>query len=354
MASLFSGLRRTNKVYPNVNSFAIDHSTFIRNKSPPGFNLNNPSTLTGPNGQVIPGYTINNRFVSNADVNSVLRNNDVLGMRDIFPNVTNNQMNGLTNLRRADNIPDSSLNSLQTKKNNVKKSFPETTVRDRDGVEYVLKKNPRLSTYLKSAGYVTLVGAGVYLIINVADLVGSIVDAINRTGGSWYYRGHNGADNFDNITACVLRYRSCGMKFEDIEESLCVLDPHDPNNVDPLMSIEEARVFCNGYSYVREKSVCRGSDTKADPTSLQYLDISNLATNQTIQCVEPYDFGDLIGDLGLDWLLGDDSVFAASSNSIGSFSNNFFTILLLIGGVILLVFIGFIVYKVVTTKRLTT
>lgn len=84
-------------------------------------------------------------------------------------------------------------------------------------------------------------------------MVGSIVEAINRTGGSWYYRGHNGAANFDNITACVLRYRSCGMKFEDIEESLCVLDPLDPNNVDPLMSIEEARVFATATAILGKK-----------------------------------------------------------------------------------------------------
>lgn len=349
MTSFFSGLRRTNKVYPTSNAFLNDHTQFLRNQIPNGFNLNNPTSVSIPGG-VVPGYNINNSFVTNANVNAVLRNNDIIGMRQIFPEASNNQINGLNNLRRADNIPDSALHSLQTRKGNIKRSFPETAVRDRAGVENALTQNPRLGDYLRGAGYVTLFGVGVYLIINVADLVGSIVEALNRTGGSWYYRGNNGGDNFNNIEKCILRYRSCGMSLSDIQEFLCVLDPHDTNNVDPLMSIDEARTFCNGFNIEIEKSVCRGSDTNANPESLQYLDISQLDPNQTIQCVEPYDFGDLIGDLGLDWLLGDNGVITASSNSITSMSDNFFIILLVIGGILLLLFIGFIIFKVMSNR----
>ncbi|AAB39099.1 ORF18 ODV-E56 [Cydia pomonella granulovirus] len=345
--SFFRGLRRTNKVYNDPSGFITDHAQLIRNQTPAGFNLNNPTTMGLANGTYVPGYNINGAFISNTNVNTVLRNNDVVGMRQLFPDASNNQMNGLTNLRRADNIPDATLHGLQTRKNGVKTSHPETAVRDRVGVENALAQNPRLADYLRGAGYVTLFGVSVYLVINVADLVSSIVEALNRTGGSWYYRGNNGGDNFSNIDACVLRYRSCGMSLADIDEFVCELDPHDPNNVDPLLSFDEARNFCNGYSLAAEGSVCRGSDTNADPSTLQYLDISELEPNQTVQCVEPYDFGDLIGDLGLDWLLGENGFVTASSNSLTSVSNNFTTILLVIGGILLLTFIGFVIFKVV-------
>ncbi|QOD39979.1 pif-5 [Matsumuraeses phaseoli granulovirus] len=351
MASFFSGLRRTNKVYPNSNNFITDHAQLIRNQAPGGFSLNNPLTMSLPNGDVVPGYNINGSFVTNANVNSVLRNNDVAGMRQIFPGATNTQMNGLTNLRRADNIPDSTMHTIQMRKNNIKQSHPETRVRDTAGVDRALNQNPRLRTYLQGAGAITLVGAGVYLVLRVGDLLGSIIDAINRTGGSWYYRGNNGGDNLNNIEACILRYRSCGMTHSLIEQFLCQLDPHDNTNVDPLLSYEEAISLCSGYNQQTEQSVCRASDTNADPTSLQYLDISQLDPNQTIQCVEPYDFGDLIGDLGLDWLLGDDGVITTSSNSFRSVSDNLLTIVMVVGGVLLLAFIGFFIYKMVIMKR---
>ncbi|APO13900.1 ODV-E56 [Plodia interpunctella granulovirus] len=350
MTSFFSGLRRTNKIYPNANLFHADHASLIRNTTPAGFNLRNPTTMGLAGGRVVPGYNINGSFVSNANVNRIMRNNDVVGMRQAFPTASNNQINGLTSLRRADNIPDSSLHGLQTRKNNVKQAHPETTVRDRAGVEAALNQNPRLADYLRGAGYVTLVGVGAYLVINVADLVGSIVEALNRTGGSWYHRGNNGADNFDNIQSCILLYRSCGMTYSN-NDDLCVLDPHDNTNVDPLLSLEEARTLCSGYNIQEEKSVCRHSDPNADPDSLQYLDISELLPNQTIQCVEPYDLGDLIGDLGLDWLLGEDSVLAASANSVTSVLDNFLTILLVIGAVLVLVFIGFIVFKIMSKNN---
>lgn len=299
----------------------------------------------------MPGYNVNGSFVSNVNVNSVMRNNDVVGIRQLFPDVNNNQLSGLTNLRRADNIPDSTLHAVKTRQTNVKLSHPETAVRNPAGVENALNRNPRLGEYLRGAGNVILIGAGVYLIINVADLVGSIVDSINRTGGSWYYRGNNGGDNLNNIERCVLRYRSCGMPFEAIENDICVLDPHDATNVDPLMSYSDAISFCDGFDQEREQTVCRGSNTNADPDSLQYLDISELAPNQTIECIEPYDFGDLIGDLNLDWLLGEDSAIASSSNSSTSLSDNFVTILLVIGGALILLFIGYITIKLLMQRR---
>ncbi|AIS92016.1 ODV-E56 [Erinnyis ello granulovirus] len=351
MASFFSRLRRTNKVYPSTDSFLIDHNLLINNQTPSGFNLNTPSTLSMSNGNVIPGYNINGVFVSNSNVNAVLRNNDVVGMRSLFTGVNNSQINGLTNLRRADNIPDATIHGLQTRKTNIKQAHPELMVRDRTGVENALTQNPRLGDYLRGAGAITLVGVGVYLIVNVADLVGSIVDALNRTGGSWYFRGNNGADNFANIQGCVLQYRTCGLPLSDIQDFVCVLDPLDPTNVDPLMSFETARNFCNNYNIEVEKSVCRGSDTTADPESLQYVDISLLDPNQTIQCIEPYDFGDLVADLGLDWLLGDEGIITSSSNSLTSVSDNIVTILLIVGGLVLFVFVGYIVFKIVTRNN---
>ncbi|UXX41821.1 pif-5 [Psilogramma increta granulovirus] len=351
MTSFFSGLRRTNTVYPNANSFYIDHSLLINNRAPSGFNLNSPATISLPNGNVIPGYNINGAFVSNANVNAILRNNDVVGMRRLFTGVTNTQMSGLTNLRRVDNIPDSAIHTLQTRKTNVRQSHPELNVRDRTGVENALRQNPRLSEYLRGAGAITLIGVGVYLVINVADLVGSIVEALNRTGGSWYFRGHNGADNFTNIQSCILQYRTCGLPLSDIQQFVCQLDPLDLNNVDPLMSFDTARTFCNNYNAQIEQSVCRGSDTTANPESLQYLDISSLDPNQTIQCIEPYDLADLIADLGLDWLLGDDGLINSSSNSFNSLSDNIITILLVVGGIFVLVFIGFVVFKIVNKNN---
>lgn len=294
---------------------------------------------------VIPGYNIDGTFVPTSNLNSILRNNDVINMRNVFPNLSNSQTTGLNNMRRLNNIPDATIHNVQIRKENVKRTHPDLSVRDREGVERALARNPRLTEHLKDLGYITLTGVGVYLIINVADLVGSVMDALNRTGGSWYYRGRNAADAVEDIDGCVLRYRSCGVRFADIQNSVCILDPLDSTNVDPLLGFQDARSLCNGYNYEVERSVCRGSDTNADPNSPQYLDISTLPTNHTIQCLEPYDLGDLVADLGLDWLLGDEGVFTASSNSFRSVSDNFLIILVVIGGVVLLVFIGFVVLR---------
>lgn len=254
-------------------------------------------------------------------------------------------------MRRADNIPDSALHALETKKNAVRNTFPETATRSREGVQNALNRNPRLATHLKNLGYITLIGVGVYLIINVADLVSSIVEALNRTGGSWYYRGNNGADNFENIERCVLQFRSCGMNLDQIRGELCVLDPFDANRVDPVLSLTDARQLCNGYNMQREQTVCRASDANADTSSPQYYDISDFEVNHTIQCVEPYDLADLIADLGLDHLLGEDGLLGALSNSTTSFSNNFMTILFVVGGIVLLLFIGFVILKLSSGRK---
>ncbi|QBQ01565.1 odv-e56 [Hyphantria cunea granulovirus] len=343
--SFFRGLRRTNRVYNSPLEFTNDFTTLINPHTPNGFLLNAPTTRPIAGNAQVPGFMINNNFVPNAQINRLLRNNDVTGMRNLFNNLSNNQISGLSALRSADNIPDATLHSLQMRKESVRRAHPETAVRDAQGVDNALRQNPRLRSYLYGAGAITLVGVGAYLVINVADLIESIVAAINRTGGSWYHRGNNGGNSFENIESCVLRWRSCGMPLQDIQEQLCVLDPLDPNNVDPILNLQQAQNLCAGYNREKEGTVCRASDTNAPPDSLRFLDISSLEANQTIECIEPYDLADLIADLGLDGLLGDNGLLTQSSNSSLSVSNNFFTIILVIGGVLLLVFIGFIVFR---------
>ncbi|AAS82723.1 ORF15 [Agrotis segetum granulovirus] len=349
--SFFRGLRRTNKTYPNVNSFISDHNNLIANVTPSGFNLGPPSGLTlGPN-RVQPGYNINNTFVPNSDINRIMRTNNPTGMRTLFPNANNSQINGLSRLRAADNIPDAQIYGLQQRKNSVKNSHPDLATRDPTQIEAALNNNPRLSTYLKGLGTVALVGAGVYLIIQGGNLVASIVAALNRTGGSYYFRGNNGAESFNNIESCILRHRTCGVLLEDIQPYLCQFDPLDLANQDPILPPDQAREICVGYNREREQTVCRASDSNAHPDSPAYFDISDLDVNQTIQCLEPYDFADLVADLGLDGLLGENGLISNMSNSLNSISENFMTILFVIGGIVLLLFIGFMIFRVSMSKK---
>ena len=60
---------------------------------------------------------------------------------------------------------------------------------------------------------------------------------------------------------------------------------------------------------------------------------------------------DLIADLGLDALLGENGLLTNSSNSSQSVSDNFLTILLIIGGIILLVFVMYVVFKMVNKPQ---
>jgi hypothetical protein len=348
--SFFRNLRITNKRYPNLNAFNNDYTNLIRPTVPSGFNMGTPSGIALPGGQVQPGFNINNNFVSNAQINRVMRNNDVSGIRNVFPGASNNNIRGLDVLRRTDNVPDPSINRLTNSKDRVKNSFPETSTRTPQGVDNALQQNPRLMNYLRGAGGLVLIGVGVYLVVNVADLVGSIVEALNRTGGSYLFVGNNGADTLDRIETCILRYRSCGMMLNQIDEHACK-DEFTNVYLDPILTEAEGRAFCNGYSLEREQSVCRGSDANADPTSLQYFDIADLDTNMTIQCLEPYDFGDLIADLGLDGLLGENGLLTNVSGSLTSFSDNFMTILFVLGGIVLLLFIGFVIFKMTMSKK---
>lgn len=348
--SFFRNMRLTNKRYTNITGFTNDYNRLIRPTVPAGFNMGTPTGITLPGGNVQPGFNINNNFVPNAQVNRVMRNNDVPGIRNIFPSASNNNLRGLDVLRRTDNIPDAAVHRLTTQKARVKNSFPETHTRTRQGVDNALQQNPRLMTYLKGAGYITLIGVGVYLTINLADLVGSIVEALNRTGGSYLFVGNNGADDMDRIEACILRHRSCGMALDQIHEHAC-RDSHTNTYLDPILTTAQAGVLCNGYNAEREQTVCRASDANADPNSLQYFDIADLDANMTIQCVEPYDFADLIADLGLDNLLGENGLLTNLSGSLNSFSDNFMTILFVLGGIVLLVFIGFVILKVTMNKK---
>lgn len=349
--TFYRGLRRTNRVYNSPQSFLTDHANLLQNNVPSGFNLlNNPTTRPGPNNTTIPGYGNNTNFTSNQTVNRVMRNNDLPAMRQIFPTANADQLTSLGNLRQIDNVPDATIHSLSTKKDAVRLSNPETATRTRAGVQNVLDRNPRLNQHLKTVGIAGIAGASIYLIVNIADMVGSIVDAMNRTGGSWWYRGNNGATTFNNIDGCILRYRSCGMNIAEISEHLCQ-DPADPNWKDPILTDNEALTLCQGYNLAAEETVCRASDPNAEVGSLGYYDPHELATNSLIQCVEPYDMADLIADLGLDNFLGDNGILTNSSGSIRSVSDNFFTILLIVGGVILILFVMYVVIKMLGRSK---
>ncbi|AJK91675.1 pif-5/odv-e56 [Spodoptera frugiperda granulovirus] len=352
MSTFYRGLRRTNRVYNTPMGFIDDHTNLIKNNIPRGFNiLDNPTTVAGPNNTFVPGYTTNNNnFVSNTQVNRVMRNNDVAGIKEIFPTASNSQINTLGNLRQIDNVPDASLNSLSTRKESVRSNNPETATRTPEGVEQALKQNPRLDQYLKSAGQVGIYGATIYFIIRGGNLIGSIVDKMNQTGGSWWFRGNNGANNFDNIEGCVLRSRSCGMALSDIQENMCT-DPANPAWTDPILTQTQVNQLCSGYNREAEGTVCRASDAYAPFDSHRYYDVSELAPNEIIQCIEPYDMADLIADLGLDALLGENGLLTNSSNSSQSVSDNFLTILLIIGGIILLVFVMYVVFKMVNKQK---
>lgn len=340
--SFFTNLRRVNKVYPNSNQFAIDNF-LVTNTSPAGFTnvLNNPVTINIGNNRFVPGYNVgNNQFVSAADINRVMRNNDVSGMRQIFTNANNNQINSLGQLRRIDNVPDAGLHSNNIRRNAVKDNFPETNTRTTEGVQNVLNQNPSLNRYLtnlKTAGVAVLLGAGVYLIFSAATLVQDIIAALNRVGGSYYIRGRNGGEESD---MCLLVNRTCLMQSNVNNQDVifCQFDPL-------IQDANELQNICQDFDYEQEQTVCRASDPNADPNSLQYVDISDLAVGQTITCIEPYNMGDLIGDLGLDYLLGDNGLVANSSNVSKFTSDKLLPLILIIGGILLLALVGFFVFK---------
>ncbi|QED40535.1 ODV-E56 [Chrysodeixis includens nucleopolyhedrovirus] len=340
MNSFFNPLRKVNKVYTNPTNFNIDNLAVI-NTAPGGFKnvLSSTNTQALGNNRFVPGYNIgNNNFISTADMNRIMRNNDVTGIRNVFGNVSQNNLNGLTLLRRADNIPDAAIHSSNLKRNAVKQNYPNTNTTSAAGVDNVLQQNPNLNSYLqnlKTAGVVALIGTGVYLTFSAANLIQDVIEALNRTGGSYYYRGSEGGDVID---ACLLIHRTCRRPETLNGVELCTIDP----------LISDASVLnniCQGYNYESEKTVCRASDPNANPNTPQYVDISDLAPGQTLNCVEPYNMGDLIGDLGLDGLLGENGLVAKSSNKSTSLSDSLLPFILIIGAIFLFVIIGYFVFK---------
>lgn len=360
---MFSSIRRTNRVYPNSVALATDHASLVLPNQVPGFNLSSSAAIPLGNGNYLPGYTINGNVVSNINVNVSLRSNDVTSIRNIFPDASAAQINNLSLLRRADNIPDPLISALDTRRKAVKRSHPETATKTPEGVDQALQRNPRLTEYLydavKITGVATIVGSLAYVVIQYGKVVESLVDAINKVGGAYLYTGNNGADSDDTIQKCILRYRSCGINYADLISSnnegigVCT-DPADATNVDPVFTLQQAQVLCNGYNLDVEQTVCRAADPTADPSSLRYYDPSTLGVNQTIECIEPYDLADLIADLGLDHLLGSEGVLASSSNASSSISNNLWTIVLVVGGVLLLIVVGYMMFKFMPSGGVAT
>lgn len=346
--SFFQPLRRINRLYPDQSTFLRDNN-FVRNSSPSGFRnvFDAPSTRQIAAGRLEPGYNLgNNRFVSAADVNSILRNNDVPGIRNIFTNANTNQIAALQQMRRFDNIPDASLHSNKLRRDAVKNNFPNTNTNTPEGITTVLQQNPRLSNYmngLKQIGKPVLLGVGIYFVFTAATLVEDIVNALNRVGGSYHVTGENGGEEY---SICMLRQRTCRLHNpNDTAITFCARDPL-LTNADQQ---EELRTICQGYNFEREKSVCRASDPSADPTTPQFVDIHDLPASQKILCIEPYNLGDLIGDLGLGNLLGEEGILNRSSGKSSNSSEKLLPIILLIGAVIL---IGFIIFFII--KRLMT
>lgn len=62
-------------------------------------------------------------------------------------------------------------------------------------------------------------------------------------------------------------------------------------------------------------------------------------------CIEFYLFGDLVGDLGLDWLLGDEGLVGKLFNVSDSVSGKLMFIILLIGVVLFLGLIFYFIYR---------
>lgn len=342
MTTFFSNLRRVNRVYPDQASFVVDNTRLLTS-TPQGFTnvLSAPSTRNLTNGGFEPGYNLsNNQFVSAGDINRITRSNDVPRIRNVFQGIGDSQIGSLNQLRRVDNVPDANMQVKRTRGDAVKQNFPETNVRSADGVDRALQQNPRLNTYLqgaKTAGVAILLAGGAYLTFSAATLVQDIISALNNTGGSYYVRGANGGDTIDS---CLLLHRTC-QRDPNMNTSVVAICDNDPLISDPV----QLQTICSGFNYNDEQTVCRQSDPAADPDSPQFVDISDLLPGQTLMCIEPYNLGDLIGDLGLDHLLGQEGLVGKSSNSSDSVSNKLMPIIWLIGAVLFLGLIIYFIYK---------
>ncbi|QEI03417.1 ODV-E56 [Spodoptera cosmioides nucleopolyhedrovirus] len=341
---MYRALRNVNRTYPSNNPglFATQNASVINN-SPPGFRnvLENPRTIDIGNNQLRPGYNLpNNQMISTAEMNSIMRNNDSAGMRRVFGNnISNNDYNGLTQLRRADNVPDANMHSRQLRRDAVKNNNPSTRTRTEAGIENSLNQNPNLNNHLqglKNAGAAVLLGAGAYLVFQYASLIQDIREALRRTGGSYHTTGISGGDE---LHTCLLMHRTC-LK-PDLVDSNVIVCQNDPLIADS----SELNRICQGFDYEEEGTVCRASNPNAYEFSPQYVDISDLSVDQMIHCIEPYDFGDLIADLGLDGLLGENGLFTKSSNKSKSVSDSLLPAILMIGAIILIVVIGYFIFR---------
>ncbi|AXU41607.1 ODV-E56 [Spodoptera eridania nucleopolyhedrovirus] len=338
---MFRPLRGVNRTFPNTAAFTNQNALVVSN-SPQGFRnvLSNTRTVDIGNGQLRPGYNLpNNQMISTAEMNSIMRNNDSGGMRRIFGNnVSNNDYNGLTQMRRADNIPDANVHSRQLRRDAVKNNNPSTRTRTEAGIENSLNQNPNLNNHLqglKNAGAAVLLGAGAYLVFQYASLIQDIREALRRTGGSYHTTGVDGGDE---LRTCLLRHRTCVTPEIDNHVIVCQNDPL-------IADTAELNRICQDFNYEEEGTVCRASDPNANEFSPQYVDISELSTDQMIYCIEPYDFGDLIADLGLDGLLGENGLFTKSSNKSKSVSDSLLPAILMIGAIILIVLIGYFIFR---------
>ncbi|ABC74890.1 occlusion derived virus envelope protein 56 [Neodiprion abietis nucleopolyhedrovirus] len=330
---MFSGLRKTNKIYSTAADVIVDNTakvvgTFSTFDSV--FSLSSAKTI---NKGFVTNYSTYVGLVDTFSVNKVLRQADEVNIKALF-NATDTDLSGLSVLRTASGIPDNTLYIAELKRLNLKTLNPSLDVKTYNGVSQALTKNPKLSTYLKSLGYTTLAVGTVVLILTGVDLVQDIIDALNRTGGSFYSVGSG-----DEVETCYLKYRSCGVDQTTIDTSLYCANFLDPIYGDDVETLE---TICDGYDIDTEISVCRQSDPYADPDSEQWVDISDLAENQTLSCVEPYTFSDLISDLGLDWLIGEDSIWSGSttsgSDSISSLSSYLQYIAIFIVVIIMIIF----------------
>lgn len=323
--NVFRRLRPSDRVFSTAAN-ATSNASSLRGTFPAFDNVfNHPSSTSLGGGRYRPSFNSPGNPSVNR-INRAMRTNNAGDMRSIF-NATDANIDSVGALRRSQNVPDARISAVQTRQSALRDSHPSLNTRSRDGVERALNNNPRFRDYLVGAGVITMTGVGVVLVLRGVDLINEIIEALNRTGGSHFHRGLDGGDRLES---CVLRFRTCGIDPSEIpSEEVC------QNFLDPLIDDEvELRAICSGYNLEREGTVCRASDAAADVDSPQYVDLSDLAVDQTITCIEPYSLGDLIGDLGLDWLLGEDSALGKSSNKSSSASENLFNIILILGVII--------------------
>jgi hypothetical protein len=336
---MFGGLRRVWHKYPtpglpNWTAANIDN---VRDTFPPltGY-FSTPNVFSLSNGlDDIPTYIINGRNFDVGQVNAALRNNDITKIREIF-NTAPLDLPQQINVLRGPRMPDPYVFNLKTRQVNINYARPELNTRSYAGVQSAMNSHPRLLQYLKGLGVATLVGVGVMLVLRGIDVISDILEAMSRTGGSYLFD----TDTNNVLQGCILRFRSCGMDIQSIDQGLFCQGFDDPLITD----IGDLTQMCVGYNYDVEQTVCRYSDPYADPESPQWLDISLLHPDQMIACVEPYTFGDLLEDLGLGSLLGPDSKM---KNLSGKLSEGFKWILQIVIWVVIIIVVIVVIYMLI-------